>query len=311
MSAADVSWADKWEDAFFSKVLLEKTASDPRSSRALLRADSALRSSQAILVRIIGASADRFDREVHHHGALLFPAWEGFRYGILSLLLAGHGNYAAADATSRTALETVLTGACVDRLVHEEVRRRTDRFKERFRWIAEALRQAASEEGPPLPGIAAESALAVPLVGELWGRKIRFDELLEQLDAFGLLQPLDEKALRDYVAYSELSGAAHAAPTRTELYLRMIEGVGGPFDLAPEFLPAAAEGALDRLHRCMDAGLLVSLNELTDCVLTRPESAAALRDAVTAWTDPAVLPQSRAGVRRILDGQGTAGPGKR
>jgi len=302
MPAGDGPPLDRWMDAFFSGKVRGETLSSPEASERARRAAAAMEASQRVLLRVAAAPEARFEREVHHHGALLFHAWEGLRHGILSLLLAVHGNYSAADMMTRASLEIVLSGACLDRLVRVGEEGRAEGLTESFDRVVRALREAAARDGPPLAAIRADSGLAVPFVGEVWEREIRFNELLDQLDAFGLLEPLGPRELREYVGYNELSAAAHAVPTRTELYQRIVHGQGAPFDFEPEFVAAAAKGSLDRLHRCVDAGLLVGLNDLEGCLFLRPEPVAALR-AVKAELlgDPALLPQAQAVAQRILD----------
>lgn len=304
MPSDDVaSRIEKWRAAFCPSSLLQTTLGSPEAVRAADTAIEALTLGHQALLDVVRARAAEFDKEVQHHGALLFRSWEGLRLGILSVVLTAHGNYAMGDMATRAMVEMVLTGACMDRIVHRLAAGRRTGLVEPFDRLANRLQTWAAQEGGGMHNVDAHSDLATLGMGEAWDEHVRFDMLLHQAEAFSLTVPLGYAEFRKYVAYEALSGVAHSSPPRTELYRRMTQAAGGPFDFEPVFMPTEAVAVLGRLHRGADAILVITMNALADCSLRRPESRAALTSfAEKIGRSPHLLPQARRMVDRLLSG---------
>lgn len=299
---------EQWRAVFCAPLLLQSASASPEVARSLRLATADLDLSQQILFNIVHGCGADFEKELNRHGALYACAWEGFRLGALSVVLTAHGNYAAGDMATRAMLETTLTGACMDRLVHTLADGRPRGILEPFDRIGRHLRAWAGDEGMAFRELDAASLLAMEGVGKDWDDRVRFEDLLVQLEAFHLTIPFRRGPFREYVNYGVLSGVAHGSPVRTELFKRIDSGAGGPFAFEPVFLPAEATEALNRLRRCVDGGLLVDLNALAGGVLARPESRSALAPFRTAVGGrPEILPEARRVVDRILRGQGPGG----
>lgn len=218
----------------------------------------------------------------HSKSAFLTYHWEAFHSAHRSFLEALAGYYNAAFTLLRLTHELIVKGAFLECLAHKKFRDRSEVLDKdkRCKNLKDTITRAIGNK-VDLEEISAtiHDMLMVSVDGKVFVEQFEYrppiKTVIEQLSAWGMLEPIEKPVETLYGIYTKLSADVHVIPDNTDIGRRLLLGKN-PFEV--DVIPEELSKFMKVLHDVIDIGIVIELNILSDWIAKDKKVRAKLRE---------------------------------
>lgn len=231
----------------------------------------------------------------HSRDAFMCYQYEAFYQAHRALLETLAGYYNAGYSLLRNELELLLKGAFWECMAHKEFRKNAEIIKKSvvkiegtnqtlLDWFEDIFKLEPSiEEELENNSVGIFDKIA-PIFKDLALKRLilPLKRVLEQLDAWNILDPIPDGVESVYNLYGDLSNDIHVIPDRTDIG-RRIDSIENLFEIT--ILPKELDKFSQTLHSVMDIGIVIELNILDNWIRESEDVKSSLRERLPVVED--------------------------